>query len=169
MPAAARLGEVSAGGARLACSGRAVGRRRPQEAALAAGLQAECARAPKPRAAPPPRTPPSAAGPGASENAERGRRRGIEAAGRAPTRSPARPRKRGLAGLRPRAGAGRLAELGPAPRAAGGAQQQADYAQGERSSPRRVSDSQVRLAGSLCPAPDYMPFFFFFKPTILMD
>lgn len=74
--------EVSAGSARRARSGARCRARRPREAALA-GLQAECAPQPSPRRAT--AHPALGRGPGASENAERGCRRGIRDA-RAPTR-----------------------------------------------------------------------------------
>ena len=135
-PAAGPLGEVSAGGARRACSGA---RCRAAAAAAAeggarSGLQAECAPTPEPRAAAPPRTPPSASG------ARRERKRGARTPPRDPGRSArthARPgsapsgevgarlrRARGRRAARPGVcAAGRAASwAGPAGRAAGGAE-----------------------------------------------
>lgn len=89
--------------------GRAVGRRRPREAALTAGCRRSALRLPSPaprrRRAPRPRPP----GPGGSENAERGRRRGIQAARRARPRAPRLgPERRGRCPAPGgRAGAGR--------------------------------------------------------------
>lgn len=140
VPAAAPLGEVSAGGARLACSGRAVGRRRPREAALTAGCRRSALRLPstalRRRRAPRPRPP----GPGGSENAESGLHRGIQAARRAPTRTPARPgTARSLPGSGGRAGAGQRGRAcgraaswaGLAGQAAGGAERGAGYLRDE--------------------------------------
>ncbi|XP_047597463.1 translation initiation factor IF-2-like [Lutra lutra] len=113
---AAPLEEVSAGGARLACSGARCRAAAAAGGGAHGGLQAECARIPEPRSAAPPRTPPSPPGPGGSENAERGRRRGIQAARRA------RPRAPRLGPERPgprRAPAGTRARGGEAGRAGG--------------------------------------------------
>lgn len=138
---AAALGEVSAGGARLACSGARCRAAAAARGGAHSGLQAECARIPEPRAVAPPRTPPSASG------ARRKRKRGARTpprdpgrSARAPTRTPARPRTaRSLPGSSRHAGAGRPGRAcgrvaswaGPAGRAAGGAERGAGYLQDE--------------------------------------
>lgn len=151
--AAAPLAEVSAGGARRARSGARCLARRPREAALA-GLQAECARLPSPlRAA---AHPALGRPPGASENAERGNRRGIRAArAHAP---PAPLRKAG--GSAPDSGGRGRAEaglVGPARRRG-----RAELSTGNLRDEVRLGAAGVLKCSRVFPAPPPIIRFFFF-------